>query len=96
MDDILAIVAIAAMAGIVAVMALGLRWFVGDLRDAWTFVDMLRASNTHGWPVGVQEEQSSRWHVETLAPTRRDPVGKADRTSPRASRSPSQPRTALG
>lgn len=96
MNDLLAILGIAAIAGIVGVMALGLRWFAGDPRDAWTFVDMLRASNAHGWPVGVQEEQPFRWHVETLAPSRRDPVGRADRTSPRAATSTNQPRTALG
>ena len=96
MNDLMAILGIAALAGIVAVMALGLRWFAGDLRDAWTFVDMLRASNTHGWPVGVQEEQPFRWHVETLTPTRRDPVGTAGRESPRAAPTPNRPRTALG
>jgi hypothetical protein len=96
MNDLLAIVGIAAMIGIVAVMALGLRWFLGDRGDTWTFVDMQRATSAHGWPVGVQEEEPFRWQVEALANSRRGPVGKVDRTSPRGAQSSNQPRTALG
>ena len=92
MDDILAIAGIAATAGIVAGLAIGLRWLLGDRGDTWTSTDMLRDSVAHDWPVGVQEEEPFRWRVEALVHTRRGPVIRAGRTSPRAP----APRTALG
>ena len=95
MDDTLAIVGIAATAGIVAAMALALRWFLGDRGDTWTFADMLRESITHDWPVGVQEEEPFRWRIEEPSHSRRAPDGKAGRTSRRAPAS-NVPRTALG
>lgn len=94
MDDILAIMGIAAMAGSAAALAIGLRWFLGDRGDSWTFGDMLRDSIAHDWPVGVQEEEPFRWHVETLSRGRRGQDGDPVRTSPRAPAN--QPRTALG
>jgi hypothetical protein len=84
MSDILTIAEIAATAGIVAAMAFGLRWFLGDRGDTWTSADMQQTSSAHGWPVGVQEEEPFRWHVEALAHSRPIAVGTADRTSPRA------------
>jgi hypothetical protein len=95
MDDILAIAGIAATAAIVAAMAIGLRWFLGDQSDSWTFADMMRASATHGWPVGVQEEEPFRWRVEALSRARRTPAGEAGRAS-RHAPAPNRPRTAVG
>lgn len=95
MDDILAILGIASTAGIVAAMALGLRWFLGDRGDSWTFADMLRDSASHAWPVGIQEEEPFRWHVETLGRTRRGQGDTAARTSPQAPAA-NRRRTALG
>ena len=95
MDDIQAIVGIVAMAGIVAGLAFGLRRFLGDREDTWTFAVLRRGSIAHDWPFGVQEEEPFRWHVEALSQTRRGTEGDVRRTSPRAP-APSLPRTAPG
>jgi hypothetical protein len=94
MDDILAIAGIAATAGIVAGLAMGLRWILDDRGDTRT-TDLPRDPIAHHWPAGVQEEEPFRWRVETLSYTRRGPVSNADRTTPRAP-APNLPRTALG
>jgi hypothetical protein len=92
MDDMLAIVGIAAMVASAAGFAIGLRWILGR-GDAWAFADTLLTSNTPDWPVGVQEEEPFRWPVGVLRHTPRGRDGETGRTSPRVP-APQLPRAA--
>jgi hypothetical protein len=95
MDDILAIAGIAATVGIVAGLALVLRWILVDRGDPATLASIYLASTRHDWPVGVQEEEPFRWRVEELGLDHRGPVVDPDQTIRRASAS-NAPRTAPG
>ena len=81
MDDILAIAGIATTAGLVAGLALGLRWILVDRGDPTTLAGIYGVSIGYDWPVGVQEEEPFRWHVEALTLERRAPIGDADERS---------------
>jgi hypothetical protein len=93
MDDILAIVGIAAMVATAIGLAIGLRWFLGDRDDSWAYAEMLSASQAQDWPVGVQEDEPFRWRMEALSRSPRRADGEKGRTSPRT-RAPHVPRTA--